>query len=65
MRYSLDSKYRKYVQVYGFLSFVRKIGDKYGKKLRNTATKTGINAAKKFGDKYGKNLMDTGKKPRN
>ena len=28
----------------------------------NTATKTGINAAKKFGDKYGKNLMDTAKK---
>ena len=27
----------------------------------NTATKTGINAAKKFGDKYGKNLMDTAK----
>ena len=28
----------------------------------NTATKTGINAAKKIGDKYGKNLMDTAKK---
>ena len=28
----------------------------------NTATKTGINAAKKFEDKYGKNLMDTAKK---
>ena len=28
----------------------------------NTATKTGINAAKNFGDKYGKNLMDTAKK---
>ena len=27
----------------------------------NTATKTGINAAKKIGDKYGKNLMDTAK----
>ena len=27
----------------------------------NTATKTGINAAKNFGDKYGKNLMDTAK----
>ena len=32
------------------------------KKLMNTATKTGINAAEKFGDKYGKNLMDTAKK---
>ena len=46
MRYSLEPKYRKYVQGYGFLSFVRKFGDKYGKKLMNTATKTGINAAK-------------------
>ena len=38
------------------------LGDKYGKKLMDTATKTAINAAKKFGDKYGKNLMDTAKK---
>ena len=64
MRYSLEPKYRRYVQGYGFLSFARKFGDKYGKKLMNTATKTGINAAKKFGDKYGKNLMDTAKKNR-
>ena len=27
----------------------------------NTATKTGINAAKEIGDKYDKNLMDTAK----
>ena len=33
MRYSLESKYRKHVQGYGFLSFARKFGDKYGKKL--------------------------------
>ena len=46
MRYSLEPKYRKYLRVYGFLSFARKFGDKYGKKLMNTATKTGINAAK-------------------
>ena len=32
------------------------------KKLMNTATKTGINAAKYFGNKYGKNLMDIVKK---
>ena len=31
----------------------------------NTATKTGMNAAKIFGDKYGKILMDTAKKTRN
>ena len=32
MRYSLEPKYRKYVQGYGLLSFERKFGDKYGKK---------------------------------
>ena len=48
MRYSLEPKYIKYVQAHDFLSFARKFGDKYGKKLMNTATKTGINAAKKL-----------------
>ena len=31
---------------FGFLSIARKFGDKYGKKLRDAATKTGIEAAK-------------------
>ena len=55
MRYSLEPTYRKYVQGYGFLSFARKFGDKYGKKLRNTATKVGTS-------KYGKKIIDTTKK---
>ena len=46
MRYSREPKYRKYVRGYGFLSFARKFGDTYGKKLMDTATKTGIDAAK-------------------
>ena len=46
MRYSLEPKYRKYVQGYEFLPFARTFGDKYGKTLMNTATKTGIDAAK-------------------
>ena len=46
MRYSAEPKYRKYVKGYGFLSFVRTSGDKYGTKLMDTATKTEINAAK-------------------
>ena len=46
MRYSTEPKYRKYVQGYGFLSFARKFGDKYSKKLMDTATKSGIDAAK-------------------
>ena len=29
-----------------FLSFAKKIGNKYGKKLTDTSTKTGIDAAK-------------------
>ena len=65
MRYSPETTYRRYVQGYRFLSFASKFEDKYDKKLMNTATKTGINAAKKFGDKYDKNLMDTAKKIRN
>ena len=40
------TKFREYVKGYGFLSFARKFGDKYSKKLMVTATKTGIDAAR-------------------
>ena len=46
MRYSTEPRYKKYVKGFGFLSFARKFGDKYGKRLMDTATKTGIDAAK-------------------
>ena len=46
MSYSTEPKYRKYVKGYGILSFSRKFGDKYGKKLMDTATKRGIDVAK-------------------
>ena len=46
MRYSIELKYRKYINGYGFLPFVRKFGDKNGKQLMDPATKTGIDAAK-------------------
>ena len=46
MRYLTEPRYIKYVKGYGFLSFAKKFGDKYGKKLMDTATKTGIDAAK-------------------
>ena len=62
MGYSLEPTYRIYVKGYGFLSFARKTGDKCGRELMYTATKTGINAVKKFGDEYGKNLIGTAKK---
>ena len=46
MRYSIEPKFRKYVKGYGFLCFERTFGDKYGKTLMDTATKTRIDAAK-------------------
>ena len=46
MRYSTEPRFRKYVKSYGFLSFARKFGEKCGKKLINTTTKKGIDAAK-------------------
>ena len=46
MRYSTEPRFRKYVKGYGFFSFARKFSYKYGKKLMDTATKTGIDAAK-------------------
>ena len=46
MRYSIEPRFRKYVKSYGFLSFARNFGNKYSKKLMDTATKAGIDAAK-------------------
>ena len=46
MRYSPETRYRKYVKRYGFLSFAKKCGNKYGKKLMNIATKTEMDAVK-------------------
>ena len=57
MRYSTEPRFRTYVKGYGFLSFVRKFGNKYGKKLMDTATKTGIDAAKFRLKEYFKKLQ--------
>ena len=46
MRYSIEPKFKKYVKGYNFLSFAKNVGNKYGKKLMDNATKTGIDAAK-------------------
>ena len=46
MRYSVEPKLRKYIKGYGFLSFARRFGNKYGKNLMDTAAKIGIDAAK-------------------
>ena len=55
MCYSIEPRERRYVKGYGFLSFARNFGNKYGKKLMNTAIKTGTN----FNSKYDKKLTDT------
>ena len=44
--YWTEPIFRKYVEGYYFLSFARNSGDKYGKKLMDTAIKTRIDAAK-------------------
>ena len=46
MRYSTEPRFRKYVKGYGLLSFAREFGGKYGKKLMDTPTKTGMDVAK-------------------
>ena len=55
MRSSIEPRERRYIKGYGFLSFARNFGNKYGKKLINRAIKTGTN----FNSKYGKKLTDT------
>ena len=54
MRYSIEPGERRYIKGYGFLSFARNFGNKYGKKLMNSVIKTGTN----FNSKYGKKLTD-------
>ena len=46
MRYSTEPRFRKYVKGYSFLSFAKNFDNKYGKKLMDTATETGIDVAK-------------------
>ena len=57
MRYSTEPTFRKYVKGYGFLSFAKMFGNKYGKKLMDTATKTGMDAAKIASKKLYKKLQ--------
>ena len=42
MRYSIEPRERKQVEGYDFSSFSRKLRDKYGKKLLDTAKKRNI-----------------------
>ena len=40
MRYSFEPRDRIYLKGYGFFSFAKNIGNKYGKKLFDTAKKS-------------------------
>ena len=46
MRYSTQARFRNYVKCYGFLSFAKTFGSKYGKESMDTATITRIDGAK-------------------
>ena len=46
MRYSTEPRFRKYVKGYGFLSFPRKLSDKYGKKNKIADKITSIGKSK-------------------
>ena len=52
MRYSLEPRYRRYVQGQGFRSFARNIGNKYGKKIFDKSIDVGKSTKKKHGKKY-------------
>ena len=45
-RYFIESRTRKYVKGYGFLSFPRNLTNKHGKQLLYTPSKTGLDALK-------------------
>ena len=46
MRYSIESRERRYVKGYGFLSFARNLNNKYGQKLADSAKKSATDALK-------------------
>ena len=46
MRYSIEPRDRIYVKEYGFLSFAKNIGNKYGQKLFDTTKKFAKDAIK-------------------
>ena len=52
MRYSLELRYRKYVQEQGFMSFAKNIGNKYGKKLFDKSMDVGKNMVKNMVTNY-------------
>ena len=54
MRYSLEPRYRRYVQGQGFMSFAKHIGHKNGKKIFDKS----IDVGKSMKKKYAKKILD-------
>ena len=52
MRYSLEPHYRRYVQVRGFMSFARNIGNKYSRKIFDKRLDVGKSMKKNMVKKY-------------
>ena len=49
MRYSLERRYRRYVQKHGFMSFAKNIGNKYGRKIFDKSIDVGKKMSKNSG----------------
>ena len=54
MRYSIEPRYRRYVQGQGFMSFAKNIGNKYSRKIFDKS----IDVGKKMSNKYGRKILD-------
>ena len=61
VRYSLEPHYRRYVQRQGFMSFVRNIGNKYGRKLFDKSLDVGKSMKRKYDKKIVDNSLSAGK----
>ena len=53
MRYSIETRERRYVKGYGFMSFARNFSDKYSKSLMDK----GIDLSKTFAKTAGKKIL--------
>ena len=61
MRYSLEPRYRRYVQGQRFMSFARNIENKYGEKIFDKSVDVGKSMKKKSGKKILDNSLSVGK----
>ena len=61
MRYSLEPRYKRYVQGQGFMSFAKNIGNKYGRKIFDKSTDIGKRICNKYGREILDKSMDAGK----